>query len=266
MARNSALRKPGSPKRGPVGWSPENEFFEFETKESTRLNAPREDDPQYKNYKAKFVFQEGGRHCKATPRDKLRINKWLANMIKKNLAEIRKEPEEQVQREEPPNEPEEVQTEEPPNEPDKKAETAEVLATERRAEIVEDERVARNKAEVLAAEVLAEKRPKRPRQRQMSLRKKAKKAEKKAEEAQTEEPPKKKRKKAEKKAEKEAEDEAQNEPDKKAETNPDNGTDTVTDNGASSSSGSSTDISKKAPKAPLPPRKRGVLAILRLGF
>jgi hypothetical protein len=68
------------------------------------------------------------------------------------------------------------------------------------------------------------------------------------------------------KTEKKAKNEAKNEAKKKAEANPDNGTDTVTDNGASSSSGSSTDRPKKAPKAPLPPRRRGLLAILTLAF
>ena len=49
-------------------------------------------------------------------------------------------------------------------------------------------------------------------------------------------------------------------------TGADSVTDLITDNGANSSSGSSTDRPKKAPKAPLPPGKHGVLAILRLGF
>jgi hypothetical protein len=218
MARNSALRKAGSPQRDPVGWSPENEFFEFETKESTRLNAPREDDPQYKNYKAKFVFQEGGRHCKATPRDKLRENfemcagiahdylgdaferkpraelhvlsEYYTKLIAVQTATQNFELDERLQtgidtllpkvhkilqrafekekRRTTKKEKVEIEAE---------TKTAEVLAAERLAKMVEDERVARNKAEVLATEVLVEK---------------------KAEETQTEEPPKKKGKKAEK--------------------------------------------------------------------
>jgi cobalamin biosynthesis Mg chelatase CobN len=283
MARNSALRKAGSPQRDPVGWSPENEFFEFETKESTRLNAPREDDPQYKNYKAKFVFQEGGRHCKATPRDKLRENfemcagiahdylgdaferkpraelhvlsEYYTKLIAVQTATQNFELDERLQtgidtllpkvhkilqrafekekRRTTKKEKVEIEAE---------TKTAEVLAAERLAKMVEDERVARNKAEVLAAEVLAEK---------------------KAEETQTEakEPTKKKAKKAKKEPEKKVETTETKQTDTHTDTHTDNGTDSVTDlitdNGASSSGGSSTDRPKKAPKAPLPPGSAG---------
>ncbi len=68
----SALRKEGRAERGPVSWDDENECFE-------EGGLP---------YKAKFEFQEGGRYCKASPRERARINTELADMIDKAVAEV----------------------------------------------------------------------------------------------------------------------------------------------------------------------------------
>ena len=81
MARNSALRKEGRAERDPVSWDHENEFFDpvvWEDLEDDENERFEEAGPPKK---AKFEFQEGGRHD--SPRDRVRTNKWLADMVAK---------------------------------------------------------------------------------------------------------------------------------------------------------------------------------------